>query len=485
MSTPSMPLDRVPTEAFIGGGWRHNGRTFAVHSPTIGREIALVVDCGVDEARMAADSAVDAMRNWSRATGFERAQVLHEWSRLIANAAEQLAQLTTLEMGKTIREARSESEGSADQVAWYAEEAKRVHGEIVPSRASNKRLLVLRQPVGPVFGITPWNFPISMITRKAAPALAAGCPFILKPAEQTPLSALLLARLWEEAGGPPGTFQVLPTNRPAEIAEPLMADSRIRKLTFTGSTEVGRLLYGQAARTIKRVSLELGGHAPFLVFEDADLQAAARDTVTSKFRNAGQTCISTNRLYVHRAVASEFTDALAREVSALKVGDPRVDETDIGPLVNLKGFEKVNAHVHDARMKGAQLITGGEGDGLVFQPTMLTCVQPDMRILSEETFGPVLPISMFESEEEAVRLANNSRYGLAAYFWTRSASRIFRVSEALDYGIIGANDGRAVQMQAPFGGLKESGVGREGGRWALEEYLDVKYVSVGVGDGVT
>jgi succinate-semialdehyde dehydrogenase/glutarate-semialdehyde dehydrogenase len=337
--------------------------------------------------------------------------------------------------------------------------------------------------VGPAYGITPWNFPAGMVTRKAAPALAAGCTFILKPAEQSPLTALLLAELWEQAGGPGGTLQVLPALDPVPVSEVLLEDPRIRKLTFTGSTEVGRMLYAKAARTLKRVSLELGGNAPFLVFEDADIELAAKEVATSKFRNAGQTCICTNRILVDEAVRAPFTEAFADIAAALKVGDPLAEDTKIGPLVDAQGLAKVKTFVEDAVGKGAKIVVGGKGlGGLFFSPTVLSGVRPGMRVLEEETFGPVAPIAPFRDEAAAIALANATSYGLAAYLWTRDLSRAMRVAEALEYGIVGINDGLPTAMapQAPFGGMKDSGIGREGGRWGLEEYLEVKLVSIGL-----
>ena len=318
-----------------------------------------------------------------------------------------------------------------------------------------------------------------MVTRKAAPALAAGCTFILKPAEQTPLSALHLAALWEEAGGPAGTLQVLPTLNPGPVANTLIDDPRVRKVTFTGSTEVGRMLYERSAKTVKKISLELGGHAPYLVFEDADLERAVEDAIACKFRNTGQTCVCTNRIYVHSSLLEEFTRRYREAVEALKVGDPLSDETQIGPLVDKQGLEKVKAHVQDALDKGATLLTGGNAlEGLFFEPTVLAGVKGDMRLMSEETFGPVAPILSFEDDDEAVRLANDTPYGLAAYLYTNDLTRAFRVSERLEYGIVGVNDGVPSTPHAPFGGVKESGVGREGGKWGIEEYLEVKYISM-------
>jgi succinate-semialdehyde dehydrogenase/glutarate-semialdehyde dehydrogenase len=380
-----------------------------------------------------------------------------------------------------VSEAKGEVRYAASFVEWYAEESKRIYGDLVPSQFPHKRLMVMRQPVGPVYAITPWNFPAAMVTRKAAPALAAGCSFVLKPAEQSPLTALRLAELWIEAGGPAAANQVITTSDPAAVSEVFLNDARFRKITFTGSTEVGKILYSRAANTMKRISLELGGHAPFLVFEDADLDAAVKEVSAAKFRNAGQTCVCANRIYVHQDVAALFTEKLVAATRALRVGDPLDSETQIGPLVDAQGLEKVREHVADALAKGARIATGGtSGPGLYYAPTVLTDVVPGMRILEEETFGPVAPVMTFASDAEALHLANNVPYGLAAYLWTRDLGRAFRVAESLDYGIVGLNDGLPSTAQAPFGGFKDSGIGREGGKWGLDEYLEIKYISIGL-----
>ena len=466
---------------YLGREWESAPATFEVRNPANGEVVARVADCGAEEARRAADVAVEAFESWRRTTAFERSAILERWAALMLERQEELARTMTSEMGKPIKEARGEVAYAAGFVKWYAEEAKRVAGETIQSQFGHKRLFALKQPVGPVFAVTPWNFPLAMVTRKAAPALAAGCTFVLKPAEQSPLSSLLAADLWREAGGPEGTLQVLPAKDPVPVATALMADPRIRKVTFTGSTEVGRILYRQAADTVKRISLELGGHAPLIVFDDADLEVAVRQSVACKFRNAGQTCVCANRIYVQKGIAEEFTRAFAEASRALKVGDPMAEDTDIGPLVDAQGLAKVRSHLDDALSKGARVVAGGNGlEGLYFQPTVVTDVTADMLMMREETFGPVAPLVTFEEEAEAVRLANDSPYGLAAYLFTNDVSRTFRVAEALDYGIVGLNDGVPATPQAPFGGVKQSGVGREGGHWGIEEYLEVKYLSVGL-----
>jgi len=471
----------IPTKAFIAGQWRDAPSSFDVVSPSTGERIAGVADCGEAEARDAANASVDAFARWRRTTAYERATVLSRWNDLILRDEAWLAELMAHEMGKPITEGRGEARYAAGFVSFYAGEAIRVHGETIPSQFAHKRLLVNARPVGPVFAVTPWNFPAAMITRKAAPALAAGCTMVVKPAEQSPLTALHLARLWEEAGGPAGTLQILPCRDPLPVSRVLMADARVRKLSFTGSTAVGMLLYAQAARTMKRISLELGGHAPFLVFADADVPRAVRDIVASKFRNAGQTCVCANRVYVHRAIADAVTMQLAEAARALKVGDPLDPATQVGPLVDADAIAKVESHVADAVAHGASLVAGGiRGERTYFAPTVLSGVRAGMRILEEETFGPVAPVIPFDDDDEVVAAANATTAGLAAYLWTRDLSRAFKVSEALEYGIVGVNDGVPSTPQAPFGGVKYSGLGREGGHQGIAEYLDVQYVSLGL-----
>jgi len=465
--------------AYVAGAWTQTSRTFDVHSPATGEKIAAAADCGPGEAQRAAAAAQAAFLEWRTRTPWDRGPILQRWGALILQHEALLAAGIAREMGKPVTEARGEIRYSATLAGDFAEEAKRVFGEMVPSQFADKRLMVTKRPVGPVLAITPWNFPALMIMRKAAAALAAGCTVILKPAEQSPLTALELARLWEEAGGPPGTLQVLPTADPAPLAATLLDDVRIRKLTFTGSTEVGVQLNQRAAATLKHVSLELGGHAPYLVFDDADVAQAARDVAASKFRNAGQTCICTNRVYVQRGIADAFEAEFARVTAALRVGDPLQDATQIGPLVDAAGLAKVQAHVADAVARGARVLTGGESrGGLFYAPTVLSGVTDDMRIMREETFGPVAPVVRFADEAEAIARANDTPYGLAAYAWTRDVGRVFRVSEALDFGIVGVNDPIPSTAQAPFGGMKSSGLGREQGRWGLEAYLESKFTSV-------
>jgi succinate-semialdehyde dehydrogenase / glutarate-semialdehyde dehydrogenase len=467
------------TNALIGSSWISTGQTFEVTNPFSGRLVANVANCGVREARAAVEASVTAFETWRDTTAYERAALLRKWFNLMQRDEHEIAQLIALEMGKPVTEALGEVRYAASFVEWYAEEAKRVYGEMIPSQFGHKRLLASKHPVGPVYGVTPWNFPAAMATRKVAPALAAGCTFVLKPAEQSPLTALKLGKLWLEAGGPTGVFQIITTNDPIAVSKVFMDDARVRKITFTGSTEVGKILTRQAVDTLKRVSMELGGHAPFLIFEDADIDQAVKDVMACKFRNAGQTCVCTNRIYVQRGIAAEFTGKLAAAAKALIIGDPLDASTQIGPLVDAQGLEKVKAHLADALQKGAEIITGGATlEGLLFEPTVLANVSEDMMVMQEETFGPVAPVIIFDTESQAVHAANDTPFGLAAYVWTKDLSRALRVSARLEYGIVGVNDGVPSTAQVPFGGIKQSGFGREGGHWGLEEYLYVKYTSI-------
>jgi succinate-semialdehyde dehydrogenase/glutarate-semialdehyde dehydrogenase len=457
---------------------------FDVINPANGSVVGRVPDCAVEDARELARRAAAAFPAWKASTAYERAATLRRWFDLILAHSAELARLIAQEMGKPVTEAAGEVRYAASFVEWYAEEAKRFYGETIPSQFADKRLFALKQPVGPVYAITPWNFPAAMVTRKAAPALAAGCTVVLKPAEQSPLTALRLAELWRTAGGPPDTFEILTAQEPAGVSQVFFDDPGIRKLSFTGGTDVGILLYAKASATMKRISLELGGHAPFLVFEDADVPAAVREVCAAKFRNGGQTCVAVNRIYVHGRRHDEFVAELAVAVSRLRLGDPLDELTEIGPLVNKQGLEKVQSHVADAVAKGARVVSGGEPrDGLYYQPTVLSAVSADARMLHEETFGPVAPVLRFETDAEAIAQANSVPYGLAAYLWTRDFSRAIRVAESLDFGIVGINDGLPSSAQAPFGGVKYSGLGREGGKWGLDEYLDVKYVSARLSSG--
>lgn len=450
-------------------------------SPATQQPFASIPDCDAAEAALFADQSAAAFEHWKHTTAYARSHLLRKWFDRIVECADEIAKAISDEMGKPISEARGEVMYAAEFAQWYAEEAKRLYGETFSSQHEHKRLYAIRQPVGPVYAVTPWNFPAAMITRKVAPALAAGCTVIVKPAEQSPLTALLLERYWLDVGGPTGTFQVITSNQPAVVSNQFFADARIRKLTFTGSTEVGILLYRQSAETMKRVSLELGGHAPFIVFADADIERAADEIMACKFRNAGQTCVCTNRIYAHTSISERLIKALAQRIRALNVGDPGDPATQIGPLVDEQGLSKVKGHVDDAVARGARVVVGGNAlGGLFFAPTLLSGVAPGMRILEEETFGPVAPVLTFDTVDEVIAAANDTPFGLAAYVWTKDLDTAHRVSERLAYGIVGINDGAPSTAQAPFGGVKLSGIGREGGVWGIQEYLDTKFISVGL-----
>ncbi len=467
------------TRAFINNAWQDTNKHYKLTSPSTGKVIAEITDCGETEARAALEASVKAFETWRDTTSYERANIMRRWHAAILRDEQEIATLIATEMGKPVTEALGEARYAATFIEWYAEEAKRMYGEIIPSQFNHKKLFVTKHPVGPVYAVTPWNFPAAMATRKVAPALAAGCTFVLKPAEQSPLTALKLAALWLEVGGPAGVFQVLPCEDPIPVSKIFMEDARVRKVTFTGSTEVGKILTKQSADTLKRVSMELGGHAPYLIFEDADIEQAAKDVVACKFRNAGQTCVCTNRVYVQRSIVEKFTVVLAEHVAKLKIGDPLDGTTQIGPIVDAQGLAKVKTHVADALAKGAKAVIGGNAkEGLYFEPTVLSGVTNDMIIMTEETFGPVAPIVAFDTEAEVLAAANNTPFGLAAYVWTRDISRAMRVSAKLEYGIVGLNDPLPATAQAPFGGIKNSGFGREGGHWGLEEYLYTKYISL-------
>ena len=459
--------------------------SFAVHDPATGEEIARVADAdrgGIDAAIAAAHEAFPA---WAALPGEARAEFLHRAHHLLVQRTEPIARLLTRENGKPLSESRAEVAMSARFLIWHAEEAKRTYGRVVPPSAKDRRVLVLRQPVGVVAAITPWNFPLSMVARKVAPAIAAGCTVILRPAKKTPLVAVELFDIFAEAGFPAGVATLVTTKDAALFAETVLADRRVRKITFTGSTEVGKSLLAGASSQVKRVSLELGGHAPFIVFEDAELDAAAASAVLSRFRNAGQTCICTNRLLVQRSIVREFTDKVAARVAKLRVGNGLEDGTDVGPLIDRSALKKVEAHQGDAVARGARVLVGGSRidslpGGLFYEPTLLDGVTPEALVAREETFGPVLPIIEFADEAEALRLANDTPYGLAAYFHTRDLSRMFRVAEGLDYGIVGVNDPVPVGPHIPFGGMKESGLGREAGTEGIDEFLETKAVSIGI-----
>lgn len=464
----------------INGEWisASDGREIEVDNPASGKIIARVPSLTGSEAKTAIAAAKAALPGWSRMAAKDRTAILRRWFTLIVENADDLAALMTAEQGKPLAEAKGEALYAASFVEWFAEEAKRVYGETVPAPGTDKRIIVMKQPIGVCAAITPWNFPAAMITRKAAPALAAGCTMIVKPAEQTPLTALALGVLAEQAGIPAGVFQVI-TGDAKEIGGVLTASDTVRKLSFTGSTEVGRILMAQSAPTIKKLSLELGGNAPFIVFDDADLDAAVEGALASKYRNAGQTCVCSNRIYVQSGVYDAFAEKLVARVAALEVGDGHQPGVTIGPLIDASAVEKVEDHIADALAKGAKLLIGGQRHALgatFYQPTVLAEATQQMKIAREETFGPVAPLFRFETEEEVIAMANDTEFGLAAYFYTENVRRTWRVAEALEYGMVGHNSGLISNEVAPFGGVKQSGLGREGSHHGIDEYLEIKYL---------
>ena len=472
-------------QGYINGKWENanGGATHDVINPATREKIGTVPDMGVAETRRAIEAAHAAFPAWAAKTAKERAAILRRWYELMMANQDDLATLMTAEQGKPLAESKGEIAYAASFIEWFAEEGKRVYGDTIPGHQSDKRILVLRQPVGVVAAITPWNFPAAMITRKAGPALAAGCTFVCKPAIQTPYSALAMAELGARAGIPPGVLNIVTGAGAGGIGTELTSNPIVRKLTFTGSTEVGKKLMAQCAGTMKKISMELGGNAPFIVFEDADLDAAVAGAIASKYRNTGQTCVCANRLLVQSSVYDAFARKLADAVAKLRVGDGLKGPTDQGPLIDTKALAKVEEHIADAVAKGGKIASGGQRHalgGTFFQPTIITNVTPDMKVAREETFGPVAPLFRFESEAEAVRMANDTEFGLAAYFYTRDLSRSWRVSEALEYGIVGLNTGLISTEVAPFGGVKESGMGREGSKYGILDYTELKYVCVGL-----
>ncbi|MGI1672187.1 MAG: NAD-dependent succinate-semialdehyde dehydrogenase [Neptuniibacter sp.] len=474
----------LKTQGYINGQWcdAESGKTFVVSNPATGAPLAEVADLSIADTDKAIYSASLAQLAWREQTAKERASVLRRWYELILEAQEDLALMMTSEQGKPLAEARGEVVYGASFVEWFAEEAKRVYGDVIPAHGKDKRLLVVKQPVGVVAAITPWNFPIAMITRKVAPALAAGCAVVVKPSELTPLCALALAELAEQAGVPPGVFNVVTSTDAPAIGQLLCEDSRIRKLSFTGSTPVGKLLAQQCGAQVKKVSLELGGNAPFIVFDDADLDAAVSGAMISKFRNAGQTCVCTNRIFVQRSVYDDFVGKLTDAVASLTVGNGTESGVTIGPLIDQRAQAKVQSLVDEAIASGAEVSIGGqaaENLNAGFEPTVLTKVNNRMRIAQEEIFGPIATVIPFDEEQEVIELANTTPYGLAAYFYARDNARVWRVSEALEYGMVGINEGLISTEVAPFGGIKESGLGREGSKYGIEEYLEIKYLCHG------
>ena len=472
------------TQSYLNGTWINadSGKRFDVDNPADGAIIASVADCGAVETQRAIAAADAALPAWRAMTAKARASILRKWYELILANADDLALILTTEQGKPLPEAKGEILYGASFIEWFAEEGKRTYGDTIPSPQGDKRIIVIKQAIGVTAAITPWNFPNAMITRKVGPALAAGCTMVLKPAEQTPLSALALAELAERAGVPKGVFNII-TGDARAIGGELCASPIVRKLSFTGSTEVGRILMKQCAPTIKKLSLELGGNAPFIVFDDADLDAAAEGLMASKYRNAGQTCVCANRVYVQAGVYDQFTDKIKAKMTALKVGAGTEAGVNLGPLIDAQGLAKVEDHVADAIAKGAKLVLGGKRSargGLFYEPTLLRDVPLTAKVTREETFGPVAPLIKFDSEADVIGLANASEFGLAAYFYSRDVGRVFRVGEALESGMVGINTGIFSNEVAPFGGVKQSGLGREGSKYGIEDYLEIKYLCLGL-----
>ena len=471
--------------SFVNGQWvgATSGAMFEVVNPATGQVVESVADLSAADCVKAIDAAEAAFPAWAGLTAKERSAILRRWFNLMTEHTEELAHLITEEMGKPLAEARGEVAYGASFIDWFAEEGRRIYGDVIAPHMTDKRILAIKQPVGVVAAITPWNFPLAMITRKVSPAIAAGCTVVIKPSEDTPLTALAVCELARQAGIPDGVINCVTGMDAPAIGQVLTGDSRVRKVTFTGSTQVGKILYRQCADSVKKISLELGGNAPFIVFDDADLDAAVDGAMLCKFRNAGQTCVCANRIVVQSGIHDRFVEAFAKRVKAMKVADGKTEGSDVGPLINADGKAKVEAHVEDALSKGATAICGGESHEagpLFYSPTVLVGVTKDMLMASEETFGPVAPIYRFDQEAEAIALANDTQYGLAAYFYTEDLSRTFRVYEALDYGIIGVNTGIISTEVAPFGGVKESGLGREGGPHGIDEFLETKYGCIGI-----
>ncbi|MFJ3522071.1 3-sulfolactaldehyde dehydrogenase [Pseudomonas sp. NPDC090203] len=470
-------------QAYIDGKWvgADNGQTFDVTNPATGEVIASVPQMGEAEAERAVVAAHRAFKQWKRKTAKERAELLQRWYALMQENLDDLAQILTAEQGKPLAEARGELANGTSFVQWFAEEAKRIYGDTIPQPSADKRILVTKEPIGVAAAITPWNFPHAMITRKVAPALAAGCAMVLRPASQTPLSALALAVLAERAGIPAGVFSVV-TGSATQIGSVLTRHQLVRKFSFTGSTPVGRLLIGQCAETVKKVSMELGGNAPFIVFDDADLDQAVEGAMLSKFRNAGQTCVCANRIYVQDGIYDLFAEKLAAAARSLLLGDGTQPGVTQGPMIDEAAVRKVEEHISDALEKGARLVTGGKRHALggsFFEPTVMIGVTAEMKVAQEETFGPLAPLFRFSSEEEVIQQANDTEFGLASYFYARDIGRVMRVSEELEYGMVGVNTAAIANEMAPFGGVKQSGLGREGSKYGIEDYLETKYVCLG------
>lgn len=473
----------LETRSYINGEWVEADKTYDVVNPATGQTVASVADFGRKGVKDAIDGAYAAQKEWAARTAKERADILLKWHDLILDNQEDLAQILTAEMGKPIAEARGEISYGASFIRWFAEECRRIDGDIIPGHQRDKRILVLKQPIGVVGSITPWNFPNAMIARKVAPALASGCTFVGRPAELTPLSATVMAVLGERAGIPKGVLNIVTGSDAAQMGKELCENTKVRKLTFTGSTRVGSILMQQCAGDIKKLSLELGGNAPFIVFNDADIDKAIEGCMISKFRNAGQTCVCANRIYVQSNVYDEFAQKLADAMASLSIGNGADENTKIGPLINANGLAKVEDHLSDATAKGAKVISGGkrsDAGELFFEPTVLTGVTNDMKVTREETFGPLAPLFKFETDDEVIERANDTEFGLACYFYSNDLSRVWKVTEALEYGIVGVNTGIISSTEGPFGGVKQSGLGREGSKYGIDDFLELKYVCMSI-----
>ncbi|AKD05024.1 NAD-dependent succinate-semialdehyde dehydrogenase [Pontibacter korlensis] len=472
----------IKTEAYVNGQWvkAASGKMLEVTNPATGEVIASLPDMNREDVRKAIDAADAAWPAYRDMTAKERAAILRKWFDLIMENKEELARIVTIESGKVMAESLGEVNYGASFVEWFAEEAKRAYGDVIPPHTKDRRLVVIKQSVGVAAAITPWNFPLAMITRKVGPALAAGCPVVIKPPVETPLTALALNELAERAGFPPGVYNTITTSDSSEIGKELCENPKVRKLSFTGSTPVGKILMSQSASTLKKLSLELGGNAPFIVFDDADIDEAVKGAVVSKYRHNGQTCVCVNRILVQDSVYDQFVEKFTKAVQELKTGDVLDTDVQVGPLINEKGLKKVKEHIRDAVDKGAKVMTGGESiEGLFFQPTVLAEATPDMIIAREEVFGPVAPVFRFSTDEEAIQMANDTEYGLASYFYSKDVNRCWRVAEALEYGMVGINEGLISTEVAPFGGIKESGFGREGSKYGLDYFMEIKYMCFG------
>ena len=474
----------LKNKAYLNGAWvdAKSGKSFEVVNPSSGEVIVNVPDLDVNDARIAIDAAHQAFPHWSKKTAKERSIILNKFCKLMLENADDLAAILTAEMGKPLAEARGEITYGASFIEWFAEEGKRTYGDVIPTPANDRRILVIKQPIGVVASITPWNFPIAMITRKCAPALAAGCPVVIKPAAETPLSALAIAELADQAGIPSGILNVVVGTNSSEIGKALTDSPIVRKLSFTGSTAVGKILTRNCADTMKKVSMELGGNAPFIVFDDADLDSAVSGALISKFRNTGQTCVCTNRFIVQEGIYDQFVEKLGEAVKTLNVGHGMEEGINQGPLISFKALDKVKDHLADAVDRGAVIVAGGkphENGGTMFEPTVISNVDTSMKMASEETFGPLAPVFKFKTEDEAISLANDTEFGLASYFFTKDINRIWRVSEALEYGMVGINEGVISNEVAPFGGVKESGLGREGSHYGIDDFMELKYICMG------